>query len=88
MGQRMQLKFVFLEGLERRRAAAQRVVFRDPVKDVNAAVVQQCRLGDRAFGLGRADGTLLQGPIADLLDGLKAVAFGAFVFVKRHGRSL
>jgi hypothetical protein len=88
MGQRIQLKFVFLERLERRRAAAQGVVFRDPVKDVNAAVVQQCRLGDRAFGLGRADGTLLQWPIADLLDGLKAVAFGAFVFVKRHGRSL
>ena len=55
---------------------------------MDAAVVKQRRLGDGAFGLGRADGAPFQRPLADFLDRFEAVAFGAFVFVKRHRQSL
>src|SRR5262245_9169311 len=80
------LEFIFLEGFERRWTGAKSVVFRDSVKDVNAAVVQQRRLRDRAFGRRRADLAARQRLIADLLYGLEMVAFAALVFVEGHGR--
>ena len=46
------LKLVFLKRLERRWAAAQGVVSGDPVKDMDAAVVQQGGLGHGPFGTG------------------------------------
>ena len=80
------LKLVFLERLERRRAAAQDVVAGDPVEDMDTVVVQQGGLGHGAFGAGAALLTLLERFGADFLDRFEAVAFGAFVFVKRHDR--
>lgn len=80
------LELVFLERLERRRSAAQDVVAGDPVKDMNAVVVQQGGLGHGPFGAGAAHLTLLKWLGADFLDRFEAMAFGALVFVKRHDR--
>lgn len=78
------LEFVFLERLERRRPSAQGVVFCNTVEDMNAAIVEQGRLGDRALGRGGANIAASKRFITDLLNRFEAVAFGALVFVKRH----
>ena len=78
------LKLIFLKRLERGGAVAQCVVLGHAVKDVNAAVVQQGRLRDGAFGAGGADMAFLERLVGDFLDRFEAVAFGALVFVKRH----
>jgi hypothetical protein len=49
------LKFVLLKGFERRGPGAQSIVLGHPVKNVNAAVVQQGGLGDRPFRGGAAN---------------------------------
>jgi hypothetical protein len=82
------LEFVFLERLERGRPAAQRVVLGDAVEDVNAAIMEQGGLGDGSARDGIADRALLQRFLADLLNGFEAMSAGAFIFVKRHKRSL
>ena len=82
------LELIFLERLERRWPGAESVVFCDAVEDVNAAIVKQGGLGNRPPRDGGTDRTLFQGFFADLLYGFEAVAFSAFVFVKRHRRSL
>ena len=82
------LKFIFLKRLERRRAGAQGIVFGDTVEDVDAAVVQKRGLRDRAFGGGGTEVAALEWFGGDFLDRFEAVAFDAFVFVKRHDRSL
>ena len=51
----IQLEFVFFEGLEGRGAGAQRIVFGDAVEDMNAAIVQQGRLGNSPFNWSRAE---------------------------------
>jgi hypothetical protein len=84
--QELRLEFIFLERLERRWAGAQRVVFGDAVEDVNAAVVQQGGLGDRASGRGGADLAAPKRFVGDFLQRFEAVSFAAFVFVKRHER--
>ena len=78
------LKFVFFERLERRWPAAESVVFGDAVEDVNAAIVEEGGLRDRALGAGGTERAFLQRFFCDLLDSFEAVAFRAFVFVKRH----
>ena len=80
----MGLKLICLERLERGRSAAKRIVFGDAVKNMNAAVVEQRGLGNltlRPRGAGR---TALQRCLVNILDGLEAMAPGAFVFVQRH----
>jgi hypothetical protein len=49
------LEFVFFEGLQGGGASAQRIVFGDAVEDMNAAIVQQGRLGNSPLGFGRAE---------------------------------
>ena len=82
------LELIFLKRLERRGPAAQDVVAGDPVKNMNAVVVQQGRLGHRPFGAGAAFFALLERLVGDLLECFEAVAFGASVFVERHHRLL
>jgi len=53
---------------------------------MDTVVVQQGGLGHGAFGAGAALLTLLERFGADFLDRFEAMAFGAFVFVKRHDR--
>ena len=79
------LEFILLQRLERGRPATKRVVLGDPIENVDAAVVEQRRPGDRALGRRRANRATFQGLSPDILDRLKAVAIGAFVFVQRHG---
>ena len=55
---------------------------------MNAAIVEQGRLGDRALGRGRANIAASKRFITDLLNRFEAVAFGALVFVKRHREDL
>ncbi len=83
-----QLEFVLLQGLERRGAAAERVVFSHAVKNVDPAIVKQGGLRNRASGCGRTDDTLLQGFFAKRLNSFKTVPFRALVLVKRHNRLL
>ena len=78
------LELIFLEGFQRRRAGAQRVVFGDAVEDMNTAVMEQGRLRDRALGRTGTDTAPSERSIGDLLNRFEAVALGAFVFVKRH----
>ena len=78
------LKFILLQRLERRRPAAQGVILGDLVEYVDAAVVEQRRLGNLALGPRRADRTALQRFFVHILDGLETMAIGAFVFVQRH----
>ena len=80
------LKLVLLKRLERRWAAAQDVVAGDTVEDMDAMIVQQGGLGHGSFGAGAALLALVERFGADLLNSFEAVAFGAFVFVKRHDR--
>src|SRR5262245_55939205 len=81
---RSRLEFVFLKRLERGRTGAQGVVFSHPVENVDAAIVQQGRVRDRALGRGGADFTAFEWFGGDFLDGFEAMPLGAFVFVKRH----
>ena len=78
------LELVLLKRFERRRPAAERIVFGHAVEDMDPAVMKQGRLGDGAAGASGANRALLQGLFADFLDCLEAVAFNAFVFVKWH----
>jgi hypothetical protein len=82
------LEFISFERLEGGWTAAEGIVLGNTVEDVNATIVQQRGLGDRAPGDGGTDRALLQRPFADLLDRFEAVAFSAFIFVERHRRSL
>ena len=78
------LKFILLQRLERGRPAAQGVILGDPVENMDAAVVEQRGLGNLTLGPRRADRTVLQRFLVNILDGLEAMAPGAFVFVQRH----
>src|SRR5690606_1351242 len=78
------LEFIFLERLEGGRAASERVVPGHPVEDVNAAVVEEGRLGDRPAGGGGAHGAAPERSLANALQRLEAVTSGAFVLVERH----
>lgn len=83
-GKGRQLEFVFFKRFERGGPATQDVVFGLAVKDMNAAVVKQSRLGDDPPRRRLAYGTFRERLVADLLYRLEAVAFLAFVFVERH----
>jgi hypothetical protein len=51
---------------------------------VNAAIMQQRRLGNGPFGFGGADFAALQWIIPDLLDGFEAVTSSALILIKWH----
>jgi hypothetical protein len=78
------LESVFFEGLEGRGASSQGIVFGDAVEDMNAAIVQQGRLGNGPFNRGRAAFAAVQGFVGDFLNRFKAVTFFALIFVEWH----
>jgi hypothetical protein len=78
------LEFVFFEGLQRRGASAQRIVFGDPVEDMNAAIVQQGRLGNSPFNWSRAELAAFQRFVGDFLNRFESVTFFALIFVEWH----
>jgi hypothetical protein len=75
---------IFLEGLERRGASAQGIVFSHTVEDMNTAIVQQGRLGNSPFNRGRAPLAAFERFVGDFLNRFKAVTFFALIFVERH----
>jgi hypothetical protein len=80
------LKFVLFERFERRWASAQGVILGHSVEDVNAPIVEQGRLGNRALGYGRTDLAALDRLSGDFLNRFEVVAFSAPVFIERHDR--
>jgi hypothetical protein len=79
-----ELEFVLFEGLERRGASAQRIVFGDAVEDMNAAVVQQRRLGNGPFNRSRAPLATFERLVSDFLNRFEPVPFFALIFVEWH----
>lgn len=80
------LEFILLERFERRGPAAQGVILGDPVENVDAAIMEQRRLRNRAPGRAGTERALLQRLFTNALNGFEAVPFGTFVLVERHRR--